>query len=146
MGLFKTITQGGQVYLHQLRMLKQIFIAGLLGALLAGSGYLAWQSQKVPGYAWQRTYEMYWAKFMFASTPDTKHKELFQVYTPKRGKPYKRSCRSILKDPLLIKTTQQVELYLLKAAYKSLQFGGGGVFSYYGPLVCFRTIAEEATP
>ncbi len=124
MAFFKTITQGGQVHLHQLRMLKQIFIAGLLGALLAGSGYLAWQCQRVPPYAWQMAYETYWAKFMFASTPDTKHKELFQVYTPKIGKPYKRRCSSILKDPLLIKTTQQVERYLLKAAYKSLRFGG----------------------
>ncbi len=105
-------------------MLKQICIAGLLGALLAGSGYLAWQCQRIPGYAWQMTYETYWAKFMIVSTPDTKHKELFQVYTPKMGKPYKRRCSSILKDPLLIKTTQQVEHHLLKAATKSLQFGG----------------------
>ncbi len=128
MEFFKTVTQGGQVHLHQLRMIKQICIAGLLVALLAGSGYFVWQCQKIPFYAWQRAYETTWAKFMLASTPDTKHKDLFQVYTPKIGKPYKRSCRSILKDPLLIKTTQQVEGYLLKAATKSLQFGGVAFF------------------
>lgn len=128
MAFFRTITQGGQVHLHQLRMLKQIIIAGLLGTLLAGSGYFVWQSQKVPSSAWQMTYQIYWAKFMIASTPDTKHQELFQVYTPKKGKPYKRRCLDILKDHILIKTTQQVEQYLLKTSYKSLQFGGIAFF------------------
>src|SRR3989338_6613534 len=128
MTVLKTVTQGGQVHLHQLRMLKQILIAGSLGAFCAGGGYLAWQCQKIPHYAWQMAYETYWAKFMFISTPDTKHKDLFQVYTPPKGKPYKRMCRNVLNDPILKRTTQRVEIYLIKASFKSLQFGGVAFF------------------
>ncbi len=124
MTVLKTVTQGGQVHLHQLRMLKQVCIAGGLGAFIAAGGYMAWQCQKVPHYAWQMAYETYWAKFMFVTTPDTKHKDLFQVYTPPKGKPYKRTCQNVLNDPLLKKTTKRVETYLLKAVFKSLQFGG----------------------
>ena len=124
MTILKTTIQGGQIHLHQLRMLKHIFIAGIFGALLAGSGYFMWQCQRIPTYAWQMAYETTWAKFLFVSTVDTKHEELFQVYTPKTGKPYKRSSKSILKDPVLKKATEQVERSLNRAVTKSLQFGG----------------------
>jgi len=124
MTILKTTIQGGQIHLHQLRMLKHIFIAGIFGALLAGSGYFMWQCQRIPTYAWQMAYETTWAKFLFVSTVDTKHEELFQVYTPKTVKPYKRSSKSILKDPVLKKATEQVERSLNRAVTKSLQFGG----------------------
>src|SRR3990167_1419459 len=64
MTILKTTIQGGQIHLHQLRMLKHIFIAGIFGALLAGSGYFMWQCQRIPTYAWQMAYETTWAKFL----------------------------------------------------------------------------------
>lgn len=41
MTFMKTITQGGQVHIHQLRMLKQILIAGSLAALIGGGDVLS---------------------------------------------------------------------------------------------------------
>src|ERR1700722_4214516 len=108
MPLIKTITQGGQVHIHQLRMLKQVLMAGVIASLIIGGGYFAWKCVSLPGYAWRVTYETYWAKMMLATNPDSNHKHITQVYTPLRGIPYERHSLSILKDPVLQKTTQKV--------------------------------------
>lgn len=120
MAFFKTITQGGQVHIHQLHMLKQILSAGIIAAFLVGGGYFVWKSTTLPSYAWRMAYETYWAKFMMASNPPVKHKELSQLYTSSQGKTYKRSCLSVLKDPLLKKTTERMESLLERIAYQSL--------------------------
>jgi len=124
MALIKTITQGGQVHIHQLRMLKQILIAGTLAALIGGGGYLVWQSFKLPGYAWHMAYETYWAQFMLATNPASNHVSLTQVYAPIQGKPYHRKCLNVLNDPLLKQTTQATEATLKHIATQSLKFAG----------------------
>jgi len=120
MALFKTITQGGQVHIHQLRMLKQIFCAGCIASLVIGGGYFGWKCFNIPTHARQMAYETYWAKFMMATNPDVNHKKLTQMYTPAKGEPFRRHSLSILKDPHLQNTTAKVERYVVLMGIKSL--------------------------
>jgi len=127
MTLFKTITHGGQVHIHQLHMLKQILMAGLVVALVAGGGYFAWKSYHLPSLAWRMTYDTYWAKMMLATTPVEKHKTVTQLYIPLKGSPYQRRCINILNDSLMMKTTHLMEAEIKQIAYKSLYFA---IFAY----------------
>lgn len=125
MAFFKTMTQGGQVHIHQLRMLKQILIAGFVIAFVIGGGHFIWRSINLPANDWRAVYETYWAQMMLATVPSEKHQTLSQLYTPPKGlsfKPYRRRCLSILQDPLLQKRTKQVETFLEQTGYESLEF------------------------
>ena len=132
MAFFKTMTQGGQVHIHQLRMLKQIFIVGFIAALLAGAGNFIWKGYGLPVYGWQTLRETYWAQFMLATVPEEKHKTLTQLYTPPKGKSYQRSCLSILHDLRLKRITQTMEETLEELAMQSLKFAGGAFFIIMG--------------
>jgi type IV conjugative transfer system coupling protein TraD len=124
MAFFKTLTQGGQVHIHQLHMFKQIFVAGIIVAFVVGGSCFAWKSYQLPEYGWRVLSQTSWARFMLATNPVQKHPELYQDYVPLAGKPYRRSCLSITKDLFLKKTTDQMELALKDIAYKSLEWAG----------------------
>jgi type IV conjugative transfer system coupling protein TraD len=132
MTFFKTMTQGGQVHIHQLRMLKQILIAGGIAALLAGAGNFIWKSYELPSHGWQILRETYWAQFMLATVPEEKHKTLLQSYKPLKGKPYKRSCLSITQDSLLQQARLAMEEKLEEISIQSLNFAGGAFFIIMG--------------
>ncbi len=124
MAFFKTLTQGGQVHIHQLRMFKQILIAGIIVAFVVGVSCFSWKSYQLPGYGWRVLSQTSWARFMITTNPVQKHPELYQDYTPLKGKSYRRSCLSILKNPFLKKATQQMETALKEIATKSLEWAG----------------------
>ncbi len=124
MAFFKTLTQGGQVHIHQLHMFKQVFTAGIIVAFVIGVSCFAWKSYQLPGYGWRVLSQTSWAQFMITTNPVQKHPELYQDYVPLKGKPYRRSCLSILKDPFLKKTTLQMETVLKEIATKSLEWAG----------------------
>ena len=112
MSLIKTITQGGQVHIHQLRMLKQVLLAGSIVALVSGIGCFVWKANNLPKSDWRMFYETYWARFMLATNPSANHPRLTQMYTPPlAGRPYKRSCLNVVKNPLLKKATQRMEAH-----------------------------------
>ncbi|OJW49672.1 MAG: hypothetical protein BGO67_03975 [Alphaproteobacteria bacterium 41-28] len=120
MSIFRTITQGGQVHIHQLHMLKQVVMAGLIVAFVTGLSYFSWKSYNFPRYEWRVLSQVTWAKLMISTTPSEQHAHLYQEYVPLKGKPYKRSCLSILKDSFLQKRTEQIEMRLGQAFYTSL--------------------------
>ena len=120
MSIFRTITQGGQVHIHQLHMLKQVVVAGLIVAFVTGFSYFSWKSYNFPKHEWRVLSQVTWAKFMILTTPSEQHPNLYQEYVPLKGKPYKRGCLNILKDPLLQKTAQQIEIRLGQTFYTSL--------------------------
>lgn len=124
MAFFKTLTQGGQVHIHQLHMLKQVLVAGIIVAFVIGIFCFAWKSYQLPEYGWRVLSQTSWARFMIVTNPTIKHPDLYQDYRPLKGKPYRRSCLSIIKDPFLAKTTQQMEAALKAIAYKSLEWAG----------------------
>lgn len=125
MAVVKTITQGGQVHIHQLRMLKQVVIAGVVVALISAAGCFTWKAYNLPKHDWRMASETWWARFMLISNSPVNHPRLTQMYTPPfKGMSYKRSCLNVLNDPLLKKTTQRMELTLKHIATQSLKFGG----------------------
>lgn len=124
MAFFKTLTQGGQVHIHQLHMLKQVLVAGIIVAFVVGFSCFTWKSYQLPGYGWSILSQTSWARFILITNPVAKHPDLYQDYTPLRGKAYRRSCLNILKDPFLNKTSQQMETILKAIAYKSLEWAG----------------------
>jgi len=144
MALFKTITQGGQVHIHQLHMLKQILVAGFVVAFIAGGGYFLWKSVNLPSSAWRVVSETYWARFMVDTNPSENHQRLTQLYTPPKGTPYKRSCLSILQDPLLKRTTQNMEKILEQIAYQSLKFAGWAFLLVMGFWFFFGRAQQQA--
>ncbi len=147
MSFFKTMTQGGQVHIHQLHMLKQVIVAGGIASLVAGGGYFVWRGfdppSTFPPHGWKMAGATYWAKFMLATVPPEKQKALTQIYTPLRGNPYRRSCLSILKDPLIQKTTRQVEMFVEETGYKSLAFAGWAFFGVLGFWFVFGRIQKR---
>ena len=124
MAFFKIMTQGGQVHIHQLRMLKQILIAGDIAALLSGARNFILKSYEPPYHGWKILRETYWAQFMLATVPEEKHQTLLQFYKPLKGKPYKRSCLNITQDPLLQKAREAMEERLEEISSQSLRFAG----------------------
>ncbi|OJW47882.1 MAG: hypothetical protein BGO67_03055 [Alphaproteobacteria bacterium 41-28] len=132
MPFIKTITQGGQVHIHQLRMLKQILIAGFVVAFIVGGGHFIWKSLLLPANDWRIAYETYWAKFLLTTVPSEKHKNIRQLYIPPQGKPYRRSSLSILQDLVLKKATLRVEKHLELTGYKSLKLAGWTYLSIMG--------------
>jgi type IV conjugative transfer system coupling protein TraD len=132
MAAVKTITQGGQVHIHQLRMLKQVLIAGFVVTFISALGCFVWKANNLPKNDWRMFYEFSWARFMLATNPASSHPRLTQMYTPPnkigssptRGQAYKRRCISVLNDPLLKKTAQRMELILEHIFYQSLKFAG----------------------
>ncbi len=147
MAFFKTMAQGGQVHIHQLHMLKQIIVVGLMASFVAGGGYFLWRGFNPPSYfpphAWQIVGANYWAKLILATVPPEKQNALTQMYTPLRGKPYQRSSLRILKDPFIQKTTHQVETYLEEIAYKSLAFSGWSFLGILGFWFAFGQIQKR---
>lgn len=125
MAIVKTITQGGQVHIHQLRMLKQVVIAGAVVALISAVGCFAWKAQNLPKQDWYMASEVWWARFLLASNPVENHSRLMQTYaSPLNGKTYQRNCLHILRDPFLKETTQRMEAALEHIAYLSAKFAG----------------------
>lgn len=122
MAFFKTITQGGQVHIHQLLMLKQVLVVGAVVAFIIGGGYFAAETRSLSPHAWRMTVESYWAKFMLASVPEEKHKNLTQLYQPLNGPAYRRTCLSILKDPLVQQKVEETEQFIATTSFKSLIF------------------------
>ena len=124
MKLFKIITQGGQVHIHQLRMFKQVFMAALIAALLGGGGFFSWQCSLIPFSAWRTLYEVSWAEALLATTPTTMHQKLSTRYTPAIGGAYNRRCVSIVEDPFLKKQNYLIKAFLQKRGCQSFLVGG----------------------
>jgi type IV secretory pathway TraG/TraD family ATPase VirD4 len=125
MAVIKTITQGGQVHIHQLRMLKQVVIAGSVVAFISAAGCFIWKAHNLPKHDWRMASETWWARFMVATNSPVNHPQLTQIYAPPfEGRAYKRNCLNVLEDLMLQKTTKRMEFMLEHIAYQSLKFAG----------------------
>ncbi len=126
--MFKAMTQGGQVHIHQLRMFKQIFVFGFIVAFLSGGLYFGWACWRMP---WGAAYEVGWAKLLLATTSEVKHSNMTQAYTPPSAlklPAYKRRCLDVVADISLKQKIQELKMELKSAAYKALFCGGLAFF------------------
>jgi type IV conjugative transfer system coupling protein TraD len=124
--MFKTITQGGQVHIHQIRMFKQVFVFGVLLSLFTGGGFFLWRCWTLPSPLWRAAIEVTKAKVLLATTFEEKQRTATQTYTPPSlsGVPYKRRCFEVIRDPFLKRKTQEFWLELKAIGIKSLLAGG----------------------
>lgn len=127
--MFKTLTQGGQVHLHQLRMFKQVLSAGLLVALLTGGSFFLWKAWHIPAPFWRATLEVTKAKILLANTFESNQNKVRQLYTPpsffgRSYSPYSRRCKAILRDPALKRHVQELKHDLQSIGFQSLGVGG----------------------
>lgn len=120
MGLFGNLTRGGQVHIHQIRMIRQVFWFALLVGFCTTTGYFSAQAYRlVPPWAWRVIWEYRTAELNVITQPETKKPLVKQWYVPFQGQPYERRSLSIVKDPLLRHTALQVEHFLFSLVWKS---------------------------
>lgn len=138
MAIFKTLTQGGQVHLHQLRMLKQVLFAGLTFSVVVGGGYFGWSFMKIPSIPRQMLLETYWAEMLILTVPEERAYKMTQNFVGPHGKTYHRSSLSILQDRQIQKQFRYAEAKTIEALWDSLRFtlwallGLGALWFAYG--------------
>ena len=120
MKIFRSITQGGQVHIHQLLMFKQVFIVGILAAVLGGGGYFGWKVYALPTSLWRALYDVTASELFLAMSPADKHHTL----ALHKGKSYERKCLHIVHDPFLKRDMKNFQDYVKKAATLSGMLSG----------------------
>ena len=125
MGLFHNVTRGGQVHIHQIRMIRQVLWFSLLVGFCTTTGYMSVQTYRlIPLWAWRVIWEYRVAELNIITQPEAKKPLVKQWYVPLQGIPYERTSFSIVKDPLLRCTALQTENFLVFLLWKSLKIGG----------------------
>ena len=133
MGLFHNLTRGGQVHIHQIRMIRQVLWFGTMVSFCSGVGYFAVKTYgTVPSWAWQTLWEYHVAELNVATQPDGKKAVVTQVYVPPRGRPFVRRSLSILTDRAIVKTVTVIEQWFYDLFWKSLRIGFWAFFVSLG--------------
>ncbi|MGI4811722.1 MAG: type IV secretion system DNA-binding domain-containing protein [Janthinobacterium lividum] len=125
MPIFHNVTRGGQVHIHQLRMIRQVIWFALMMAFISSAGYLSFKTyHMVPNWAWQTLWEYHVAELNVSTQPLEKKKLVRQKYYSPGMMPYERTSLSILQDKAISKVVQKVEGYLSYLCWDSLKIGG----------------------
>lgn len=125
MALFHNVTRGGQVHIHQIRMIRQVLWFALIVATCCGAGYFGTKTYRmVPSWAWQTLWEYHVAELNVVTQPEEKKSRVRQRYYPPLGRPYERTSMSILQDKTIRKTVFEIETYLTHLFWKSVKIGG----------------------
>ena len=133
MGLFHNLTRGGQVHIHQIRMIRQVLWFGTMVSFCSGVGYFAVKTYgTVPSWAWQTLWEYHVAELNVAAQPDAKKAVVTQRYVPPRGRPFVRRSLSILTDRAIVKTVTVIEQWFHNLFWKSLHIGFWAFFVSLG--------------
>lgn len=110
--MLKYITRGGQVHLHQLRMIRQIVVfAFVLSFLGSGSVFVYRTSKHVPSEALSQAWEYGVAELNLMLSPWDKSK-VTQQYVSIGGHSYTRKSIDIVRDPLIHKI-----IFLMKKTF-----------------------------
>ncbi len=100
--LFRSVTRGGQINLHNLRMLRQVVMTGWIIALFAGIAVFGWQlSQKVPRYAYEQVFQYYKAEILLLVTPSSREHKVTLQFSAENGTKYRRLALDIVRDPII---------------------------------------------
>ncbi|KAB2836653.1 MAG: type IV secretion system DNA-binding domain-containing protein, partial [Caedimonadaceae bacterium] len=122
--LFRSMTRGGQINLHNLRMLRQVVMTGFSISLFVG--FITFGSvvySKTPRYAYHQVFQYWKAECLLLLTPASReHKVTVQFLGP-NGILYKRFAQNIVNDPIIAQNRRG----LARVLYHSLNKGLMGV-------------------
>lgn len=121
---FKNLTQGGQVTLHNIRMVRQVLAVTL--ALTLTGGILFWGLKTWTAYTPYQRYiiqSAYWAdlKLSFSGNRDRES----QVFRLENGKEQRFQCLTIKRNKAIQYWVKEFEARAFKDAWLSLWFMGG---------------------
>ncbi len=68
MGLFKTIAEGGQIWAHRVRMVRQVVKIAVLASLGLGIAFFAYRMAQIPKVYYQSAW--YYGKAQFLGSPE----------------------------------------------------------------------------
>jgi len=124
MAWIKDFTRGGQINLHNLRMIRQVFTTGIAISVLLGVVYFVGKaSTGIPKPLWYQAWQYHKADLFLSLSPPSKHATVKQVYTDLHGRQYERLSNTIIHDPKVIKcerwVAQQLTLYGWQGIYVS---------------------------
>ena len=124
MTLFHNVTRGGQVHMHQLRMIRQVLWFALLIALITSLSYVSFKAyHHIQSWQWQTLWEYHVAELNVSTQPPEKQAHVKQRYYPPHARPYLRSSLSILKDHNIGRVVTQTEQYLMDLVQDSAKMG-----------------------
>src|ERR1044071_2603616 len=104
MAFLKDITRGGQINLHNLRMIRQVLVTGIVVSILIGAAYFVWAaSSSIAKPLWYQAWQYHKADLFLSLSPPSKHATVKQLYTDIHGRHYERLSTTILSDPRIIK-------------------------------------------
>lgn len=114
-GIFQSFTRGGQLAVHQYRMLKQICVITVLLALCVGIVFGSWMFlSETTSYQRYLSAEYFWAGFKINLHFNPK-KRIFQKLRDPEGRIYTVESASILKNPWILSHVEALVLAFKKA-------------------------------
>ena len=129
MPLFHNVTRGGQVHIHQLRMIRQVIWFALAVSFFTSLGYVSYKAHRVvPNWAWQTLWEYHVAELNVMTQPSNKEKLVRQMYYAPGIQPYARTSYSILHDKAIKKLVFKIEGYLIHLLWHSAKISGWSFF------------------
>ncbi|WP_085784268.1 type IV conjugative transfer system coupling protein TraD [Candidatus Nucleicultrix amoebiphila] len=126
--ILKSVTRGGQLNLHSLRMLRQVVTTGLLVSFFIGIGSFGYQIwNKVPKYAWDQYFQYHKASILLAFNSSSRAEKLIINFSEPNGKLHRRYAADIMRDPRILLIQQRISHVVFQSAKLSLNISFGVV-------------------
>ncbi len=118
--LFKSMTRGGQINLHNLRMLRQVVMTGFSISLFVGFiTFAGLVYYKTPRYAYHQVFQYWKAECLLLLTPASREHKVTVQFCGANGVRYKRYAHNIVNDPVIAQNRRS----LARVLYHSLSKG-----------------------
>lgn len=122
--LFKSMTRGGQINLHNLRMLRQVILTGFSISLFVGfMTFVGLVYYKTPRYAYHQVFQYWKAECLLLITPASREHKVTVQFSGANGVLYKRHAQNIVNDPIIAQNRRG----LARVLYHSLGKGLMGI-------------------
>jgi type IV conjugative transfer system coupling protein TraD len=100
--LFKSMTRGGQINLHNLRMLRQVVMTGFSISLFVGfMTFAGLVYYKTPRYVYHQVFQYWKAECLLLITPASREHKVTIQFLGANGIRYKRLAQNIVNDPII---------------------------------------------
>ncbi|MBX9697471.1 MAG: type IV secretion system DNA-binding domain-containing protein, partial [Alphaproteobacteria bacterium] len=126
--LFRSMTRGGQINLHNLRMLRQVVMTGFSISLFVG--FITFGSvvyYQTPRYAYHQVFQYWKSECLLLLTPASREHKVTVQFLGANGILYKRLAQNIVNDPIIAQNRRGLAHVLYHSCVKGLM--GVGITS-----------------